>query len=298
MLLFAFMGTMKAGVVEIGDGGTTVNSYLPTYTYYNYSFTQQIYTAEEIGDGGTIVSIAFYNNNNARTRNIDMYFVLTEKETFENNTDWIVATQADRVFSGSATFTPGQWNTIMLDTPFEYDGTHNLAVIVDDNSGTYQSNMSCYVFSATGQAIRIYSDGTNYDPTNPTQYTGAILNVKNQIQLNLLGPAEITANPSSIDMGYRPKGAWMAPFVVELNNTGFPATVTAVNSSNSFFTVNTEVPFTVSYGAPVEMEISTGTASTGVKEGNITVTYADNRRRNVIWNYTDYPDYSTLLQSC
>ena len=32
--------------------GTSTNSYLPTYTYYNYSLTQQIYTVEELGDAG------------------------------------------------------------------------------------------------------------------------------------------------------------------------------------------------------------------------------------------------------
>ena len=41
-LLLAFVGVAKAEIVEIGDGGTSTNSYLPTYEFYNYSLTQQL----------------------------------------------------------------------------------------------------------------------------------------------------------------------------------------------------------------------------------------------------------------
>lgn len=55
------------GMVCIGSG-TSTNGYLPTYTYYNYSLTQQIYTAEEIGGSGAIMSIDFYSTATERTR--------------------------------------------------------------------------------------------------------------------------------------------------------------------------------------------------------------------------------------
>ncbi len=173
--------------VTIGSGNDT-NAYLPTYSYYCYSLTQQIYTPEEIGVAGAISSIAFKNGGQEKTRTIDIYLVHTQKNSFSSSSDWIPVTAEDRVFSGSVTFTAdGEWTTLQLEKPFSYNCKDNLAVIVDDNNGSYSSGMSCYVFGTGAMSIRVYSDGTNYDPTNPGSYNGTILNVKNQIQLVIAG---------------------------------------------------------------------------------------------------------------
>ena len=184
-LLLAFIGVARAEIVEIGVGGTTTNAYVPTYNLYNYSLTQQIYTADEIGTAGTINSIAFYCSSTGATRTLDLYMVNTTKSTFAGSTDWITVTAADKVFTGSVTMEVGAWNTITLDTPFAYDGSSNLAVIVDDNTGSWTSSAYYYVFDATGMTLRVYSDPTNYDPMAPTSYSGTVMNVKNQIQLDI-----------------------------------------------------------------------------------------------------------------
>ena len=147
--------------VTIGSG-TATNSYLPTYEFYNYSLSQQIYTAEEIDMVGTINSISFYTGGSA-TRTLAIYMVNTTKTSFSGPTDWIVPTANDQVFSGSVTYVANGWTTITLTTPFVYDGS-NLAVIVDDNTGSYVSSIAKRVFTPTASgncALRIYSDGTN-----------------------------------------------------------------------------------------------------------------------------------------
>ena len=167
----------------VGAGEAT-NQYLPSYSYYCYTLSQQIYTPDEIGAAGSILTISYFNAGETKTRSYDIYMVHTDKNTFENNTDWITVTEADRVFSGEVTMTRGYWNTVLLDTPFDYDGTSNLAIVVDDNSGDYTGSphMQCRVFNANGnQAIRVYSDGTNYDPYNPSGYGGTLHSVKNQM---------------------------------------------------------------------------------------------------------------------
>ena len=166
----------------VGAGEAT-NQYLPSYSYYCYTLSQQIYTPDEIGAAGSILTLSYFNAGETKTRSYDIYMVHTDKNTFENNTDWITVTEADRVFSGDVTMIRGYWNTILLDVPFDYDGTSNLAIIVDDNSGNWSSNhMYCRVFNANGnQAIRVYSDGTNYDPYNPSGYGGTLHSVKNQM---------------------------------------------------------------------------------------------------------------------
>ena len=189
----------------IGDGGTTTNNFLPSHSFYKYSLTQQIYTADEIGTAGTITSIAFYNGGGEKTRIYDMYLVNTDKIVFDSITDWIAVTETDRVFSDTVDMVAGEWTVFTLDTPFVYDGTSNLALIMDDNTGSYSSGMSCKVFNANGnQSIRIYSDGTNYDPTNPSVYNGTLMNVKNQIMLGIITSQTITKeiNAYTEDGGY------------------------------------------------------------------------------------------------
>ena len=183
-------------VVEIGESETT-NNYLPSYSYYKQALTQQIYTVEEIGTAGTITSIAFYNEGTTRTRTYDFYLKTTEKSSFNSNTDWITMASTDKVFSGSVTMTAGAWTTIFFDTPFEYDGTSNLVLVADDNTGRYDSSpyMSCSVFSTnTNQAIYYWDDDINFDPMSPPTTAGSsswsgnrndVLSVKNHIRLGV-----------------------------------------------------------------------------------------------------------------
>ncbi len=172
--------------VVIGLGGTATNQYIPTYTLYCYSLTQQIYTAEEIGMEGMIMSVDFYNaSTSARTRQLDIYMVNTDKGEFASSYDWVTAAEADLVFSGEVTFAAQSWTTIELDEAFAHNGESNMALIVDDNTGSYESAINFYAFDAPSQAIRIYSDGTNYQPLAPDNYSGTILNQKNQIRLDV-----------------------------------------------------------------------------------------------------------------
>lgn len=172
----------------IGQGEAT-NQYLPSFSYYYYTLSQQIYTPEEIVEAGNITSISYYNGGATKTRTYDIYMVHTDKLAFDNNTDWITVSEADRVYSGSVTMTKGYWTTIVLDAPFTYNGTSNLAIVVDDNSGNYTGSphMTCRTFNGNGnQAIRVYSDGTNYDPYNPSSYGGTLHSVKNQIIIGFM----------------------------------------------------------------------------------------------------------------
>ena len=184
----------EANFGQIGTGdefqigsGTATNNYLPSYSYYKYSLTQQIYTAGEMGGmPGVITSIAFFNGGSEKTRNYDIYLKHTTKDSFYNNTDWITVSEADKVYSGSVTMAVSGWTTITFDTPFYYDGVSNLALIVDDNTGSWSQGLSCLVFDAEGnQAIYKCNDGTNYDPTNPSGISGTLLSVKNQIKLGM-----------------------------------------------------------------------------------------------------------------
>jgi hypothetical protein len=174
--------------VNVGDlTSEATNSYLPSYNFFNYGFSQQIYTPCEIGASGPISSISWYNGGTEKTRQYDIYLVHTNKTTFSSTTDWITVTAADKFYSGTVTMSSGNWTKINLDLPFSYNGTSNLAVIIDDNTGDYTSSphMACRVYNADGnQAIYQYSDDDNQNPINPS-YSGTLVSVKNQLKFGM-----------------------------------------------------------------------------------------------------------------
>ena len=207
LAVFCFLGARAQTTVEIGDGGTAKNTYLPGYNLYYYSLTQQIYTADEIGMAGTINSIAFKNTGAEKTRTYNVYMLLTDKETFTGGTDWVAMSDGDLVFAGELTFSVGEWTTITLDNPFSYDGVSNLLVGVADNTGSesFSPHMACLVFDATSQAIRAYRDAGAYDIAAPG--SGTVMDVKNQILLEITPaggqicekPEALTANGEPTD---------------------------------------------------------------------------------------------------
>ena len=202
---------MFVQAIEIGES-TTTNTYLPSYSYYNYTLSQQIYTAEEIGTAGTINSIAFFNEGGERTRTYDLYLAMTDKSSFSDNADWIPMTESNKVFSGNVTMTANDWTFIVFDTPYEYDGTSNLVVVVDDNSGRYDATpyMACSVYNtSTDQAIYAYHSITNFNPMSPptSPVTGwggnfnDVLSVKNHILLGISTQQAVTKTINAYTAG-------------------------------------------------------------------------------------------------
>ena len=154
---------------QVIGSGTGSYSYLPFHNLYNYSLTQQIYTANELGEAGLIHSIDFKNvGSNDCSRKIDIYMVNTDKDEFDSESDWISTTADDLVFSGNVTFTAGSWTEIKFDEPFDYDSLSNVAIIVDDNTGSWESSMG-FLADETEKvsSLYVYSDSTNYDPASP-----------------------------------------------------------------------------------------------------------------------------------
>ena len=197
--------------ITIGSG-TNVNQYLPTYAYYKYSLTQQIYTAAEVGSAGTITKVAFkVSNSKSATRNIDLYLKHTSKTAFSSGTDWATCSNSDKVFSGSVTFNSSGWTTITLATPFEYDGESNLLVCMDDNTGSYVSSSSnspkFYVYSTSAnRALYIYNDNTNFNPASASSNSGTQVTSNNQVTFTMQvgsASASLAVSPNAVSgFGY------------------------------------------------------------------------------------------------
>ena len=189
------------GMVCIGTG-TATSSNLPAYNYYNYSYTQQIYTADEIGMAGEISTIEFKNTGAEKTFTLNIYMTNTTKTTFESTSDWVAMSEDDLVFSGEVTFAVGEWTTIELDTPFDYDGTSNLLVSVANVTGVYSNSphIACLTFPATDQALYAYRDSEAYDIVAPG-VNGTQPAFKNRIRI-AIGEPPACPKPTGLAVNY------------------------------------------------------------------------------------------------
>ncbi len=187
-LLFAAGSAKAQTTVTIGTGTVSVN-YLPLDNYYNYTYSQQIYTAAEIGAGGTaqlISSIAFqyaYATASTQKRNCTIYMANIVNSTFSSTSDWVPFANLTQVYVGPMNFTGGvgTWTTFNLTTPFVYNGTGNLLVCVHDNSGAYDgSNYKCYATSATSQSLCAFQDSPGPYTINPTFVSSGSVGIKTE----------------------------------------------------------------------------------------------------------------------
>jgi len=157
--------------VTIGTASTT-NQSLPIEPYYGYTYSQSIYDQSEVGAAGQITKIGWNYTGGSWTDNIVIYMANTTKSTYSGTTDWVAIGSLTQVYSGTISVSTG-WVEITLTTPFNYDGTSNLLIAVDENTSGYHSGSDeFYNTSCTGsKSIVYYNDVTNPDPSAPPNAT-------------------------------------------------------------------------------------------------------------------------------
>ena len=151
---------LVGGNIAIGNGSST-DSYLPSYSYYNYSYSQQLYTADELGGATTFNSISFHISSFSEGRNLLIYMKHTNASSIG---DGISAAGAQQVYTHNGVTSMHQgWNTFTLTTPFEYNGTDNLLVVVIDRTGSYSSPYNYWTgHTASGMSCYDYNDDDPY----------------------------------------------------------------------------------------------------------------------------------------
>ncbi len=251
-------GLAKAQTTVTIGTGTTTTYQLPVNNFYNYTYSQQLYTAAEIGAGGVpheITSVSYmyaYSSATTAKANCTIYMANVPRTSFTSTTDWVPYSQLTRVYTGSMNFSAGvgTWTTFNLQTPFTYDGTSSLLICVHDNSGSY--NSSSYVLygsACSNQALHCYNDGSSYvitgaTPTlNGSTPTAYLASVKSNLRMvmNPVGCRGITnlavsgstvtwtelGNATQWEVEYGPQGFTQgsaAGTVVTVNTTSYNLT--------------------------------------------------------------------------
>ena len=298
-LVLAFMGVARAEVVTIGDGLAT-SVYAPINTYYNYSLTEMLYTSDQIGTAGSISSISFnYALSTSKTFNVEVYMKNVSRTSFASYSDYETLASTDLVYSGTLSVSTPGWVTLTLDTPFEYDGTSNLLIAVDNNTGSYIGNTGSWYYTSSSNKVWYYQN--DYTNPNPLSFSGSgstgyyLPNIQLDITSGggnavndhlhvkfMAGEEEVI---DSLNLGVRPMGAWMEPFNFTMYSDGQTYNVTLLDftpNDGMFIVEGEELPFQVANGADVDLTMGTNITMEGLIERQF-VAITEGQRVAHIW---------------
>ncbi|MCR4811416.1 MAG: fibronectin type III domain-containing protein [Bacteroidales bacterium] len=203
--------------LELG-GGVTTNSTVPLNSGWNYSYTQMLYPASELRNLDTIYGISFYlTSASSRTFTMDCYIGNTSASSVSTSSYVASSTMTRKVQNRQITFHSG-WNDITFTSPFIYDGSSNIVIAVDNNTGSYTSGNYYRHHTTTGaSSCHWYQDsGGDIYPSQPSaSYTGNLSTVpdikfitpctQDACRAPLLLPSDIESH--SVTLHWEPMGS-------------------------------------------------------------------------------------------
>lgn len=222
--------------ITIGTGTSTQR--YPLGNWYGYERSAALYTASEITTAGTITKLAWYATLSRSTIiPIKIYLKHTLSSSLTAQTWASMISDATLVFDGNNTsITANAWNEFNLSTPFSYNGSDNLLVLVEANYGGGGTGTS------SGVGVR-YSSATSSHQywqadTNPPTGNGTVTNNRPNIQITLTtaNMSYVSSTTDQASTSVIPVGATDQP-IIRLN-------VVTEGSSNPFSI--TSITFTTS----------------------------------------------------
>ena len=203
LMVVLFPLTMKADEIIVGEA-TTDKNLAPFLNSYQNSWLEMVYTAEEIGQACTIGSIAFQYVGGPilPTNDLRIYLAETDKERFMDKTDWTPEEELTLVYSGTNVQIGGdEWETFELDTPFEYSGEKNLAVVVAKTAEYFELTLTWACYSYAGGVMFTGNVNGDHDTSFAQYPTGeglAIYNYKPVMKLVEREPVAELAAPTNL----------------------------------------------------------------------------------------------------
>ncbi len=274
MLLFAFTGTMRAESLTVHEG-TTTNGNVPVYGFYAdaYNKCEMVYPAAELSAmaGGTINSLTFYASQTSVNWGANFQVFVAE---VADATISAFAGPGTVVYEGQLSIADGEM-VVTFDTPYAYAGGNLLVGVYETSTGSYITSY-WYGESVTGAS----GSGYNYNSLADCSFGQKNFLPKVTFDYTVGGGAQtaFSTTPSVLDLGYRPNGAWMAPYVFNMKSNVGAVTVNYLDFSGNYFTYNAELPATVSGNNPLEVAVNHGEAEPGEVNSTITVLYSGNNR--------------------
>jgi hypothetical protein len=181
--------------LQVGSG-TATNAYVPDYGYYNYSYTQSLYTAGEVGLDGVIDTLAFQVDNGSLTRTLSIYMAEVSSTSFSSTSDAVGVANFHLVYTGSVSWSAG-WVNIALDSTFDYQDTGSLVIAVIDQTGSYQSGYPYFAGTSMSNSRSLYAYNDNNAYSLSSSLTSSTSFLPN-IRLGILSFSSYCAMPGDV----------------------------------------------------------------------------------------------------
>ncbi|MGE8554460.1 MAG: T9SS type A sorting domain-containing protein [Chryseobacterium jejuense] len=185
--------------ITLGEGSTLVGK-VPVDNYWEYSYSQQIFTKQEINANaaGNITGLKFYLDPAGDITNSSdwvVYLGHTPKTEFASDTDWVPASDLTEVYAGTVSNVNGMVE-LTFTTPFPYNNTQNLVIAVDENNPEYDDNYEGVFYvhhlnNVPASSIGSISSSSDIDPSDPGY--GSIYDYRSVVSFMGLTPNTLPA---------------------------------------------------------------------------------------------------------
>jgi hypothetical protein len=141
IIYFLTVNALYSQTVFVGSTSSTHQTEnAPIYANNSYSWSSNIYSSTEIQQAGNINKLSFFVTNKPTNCNINIPFKLyiREKITSYYSDNWSIQqpdiNNFNLVYTGSISWSAGQWNEITFDNNFFYSNTNNLEILLVDDT--------------------------------------------------------------------------------------------------------------------------------------------------------------------
>lgn len=238
LLNFLLAAAASADTIQIGTG-TDNTPYVPTYGWYNFSWSDALCLKEEIGDTCVITGLSYYVTNEPYEYAMPdqrIYLLETARTSFDSDAyEDPAVSGATCVFDGTVTWNGSGWNSIPLDIPFEYSGEANLVIHWENRDGSYASGYPRFAYTWKSSRAKFNSSDSAF-PTGG--YPSIVGNVPNVIlHCSSIGSG-IATEPQPADgapaalRDAAPTLAWKNPAAALFNAVYFSKNVNDVAATN------------------------------------------------------------------
>ena len=294
LLVSLFAGSSAyAQTLTVGEGTETQNR-TPISLDYKRSYTQTIYTAEELATMASkkIDKIAYQYKAKLETNSylndyITVYIGTTTSTVFANTTSWINTDELTKSYEGYITTShslDAVWTEITLEKPFIYTGTENLVIAVEQNTmrpteqwpNKYMTGVSFISTTGLGNRTIYTRNDIESTPINITLLpAGTTNNVLPNVRFtysNLATTGEIFLGTTNLDFSYVEAGQSATKTLTISNYGQSTLNVTGISGLAAPFSAS-ETAFSVPSMGSKDIVITYAPTAAGESTQTITFTH-------------------------
>ena len=146
-------------------GGSSEQLVLPTYPYYNYSISEQLWTASELNIYGDTVNGIYFNSSAINPDRVMKIWIADTTLSDLSTSNYVSSADMTLVYDSTHSITTG-WNYFQFTTPYVRNSNNNLVVLVMDSTGDYEDFDGWYGGVGACTSLFAYNDDDPYSSTN------------------------------------------------------------------------------------------------------------------------------------